>query len=109
MEPSYVVVQVGEMVELRCIVTGYPAPRLVWSYTEGSLPRDAVERDGYLRFRATTRVQGEYRCSATSSIGEDYATVTVVIEEGIVQLTIFLQLVVCLGFWTRKVGPKKQL
>ena len=74
-------VQVGEMVELRCVVTGSPEPSLEWSYVAGSLPRDAVVRNGLLRFRATRREQeGEYRCLASSTAGRDYATVTVVIE-----------------------------
>jgi len=48
-EPSYVVIRVGEMVELRCVATGYPEPSVEWSYTRGSLPADADIRNGLLR------------------------------------------------------------
>jgi len=100
-EPSYVVIRTGEMVEVRCIVTGYPEPSVEWTYTAGSLPSDARVRDGLLRFRATRRTEGEYRCMATSSVGEDHATVTVVIE-GINYLRqrrryMFLPVFVCLS------------
>ena len=71
----------GELVELRCIVTGYPEPNIEWSYTGGSLPRDAVVRNGLLRFRASRSDQeGEYRCLAVSSVGQAHATVNVVFE-----------------------------
>jgi len=80
-EPSYLSVHIGDMVELRCIATGYPEPRLEWSGPRGSLPGDADVHDGLLRFRVSYgEQQGEYQCTATSSAGDATAVSTVVIE-----------------------------
>lgn len=80
-DPNYVLVRMGEMVELHCIATGYPEPTIEWSDSRGTLPADADVRDGRLRFELRYRDQeGEYTCRASNSAGQDSATVTVAIE-----------------------------
>jgi len=86
----------GETVEMRCVVTGNPEPRIEWSVRRGSLPGDAFVQDGLLRFQAISRrLEGEYECRATSSVGEASATVTVVIEGLTLQYFYLYLLVTC--------------
>ena len=78
MEPDYLLVQMGDLVDVRCIVTGDPEPTVEWSDSRGTLPSDADVYDGILRFHMSRRDQaGEYRCRASSSIGQAHATVVI--------------------------------
>jgi len=84
-DPSYVTASAGQAVELRCIVSGYPAPRIEWSGGPGGvMPRDAIIENDILRFPAVSQQhQGEYHCTAINQGGRSSVRTVVVVEEGI--------------------------
>ena len=82
-DPGYVTASAGEAVELRCIVSGYPTPRIDWSGgPNGVLPIDAIIENDVLRFPAVTQHhQGEYHCTAVNQGGRSSVRAVLVVEE----------------------------
>ncbi|KAK6966048.1 basement membrane-specific heparan sulfate proteoglycan core protein, partial [Biomphalaria glabrata] len=66
---------------LRCIVTGEPAPTIVWTRSRGPLSSNHQVRGDVLRIlQATPEDRDRYICTATNEAGVSVATVVVNIE-----------------------------
>jgi dystroglycan 1 len=72
-EPRQLSVDIGDAAEFRCFATGFPTPRIEWTWNRGTvLPINTVIENGVLRFQAVTSLhQGEYYCTASNSLGSD--------------------------------------
>ncbi|XP_047424502.1 basement membrane-specific heparan sulfate proteoglycan core protein isoform X3 [Mugil cephalus] len=81
--PSVLNVQQGQRAELRCTVTGNPAPAIEWIGGPGNRmsPR-AVIRGGVLSFTAVDQAdEGEYTCKALNTHGEHTARASVFVQK----------------------------
>uniref|UniRef100_A0A224YXI4 Peroxidase n=1 Tax=Rhipicephalus zambeziensis TaxID=60191 RepID=A0A224YXI4_9ACAR len=84
--PSDVSVMAGRSVTLRCPATGRPTPLVTWKRDGLPLLQHARYHvsltAGMLLISATDPSDaGTYRCTATSSIGEDSATIRLVVQQ----------------------------
>ena len=68
-------------VTIACTATGQPQPRITWSKTFGSLPKDRVEMvNGTLKIYNVAKIDGGiYLCKAENVMGAEIATALVVI------------------------------
>lgn len=76
-EPSQDVVNIGDMIDLRCTYTGTQSPRYRWTRpNHPSLPANALEHGNTLRIsNIELSESGVYRCHADTPEGtydEDY-------------------------------------
>lgn len=72
----------GDDIELRCDVTGFPPPRVDWTFRRGSLPSNAVADNGILRIRRVGREnEGQYECTASNSAGRSVATIELTLDD----------------------------
>jgi len=80
LEHQQIEVAIGNIIQLQCAASGYPAPHVEWTRDPQGLPADAVVNEGYLQFRLTGPQQaGEYKCTASNSAGRAHAITRVVV------------------------------
>ena len=82
-KPSSIVAEVGENVRLQCKATGLPIPTITWRRAFGSLPKGKTSVvDGNLTIRNIAKTDsGDYACSATNFLGQDFAVAQVTVFE----------------------------
>lgn len=70
--PPYETVDIGDSIEFRCSVTGYPTPTVTWKRGSGGkiLPNTALIDGAYLRLeRIQSDDEGDYVCTAENDGG----------------------------------------
>ena len=70
--PSYETVDIGDSIEFRCSVTGYPTPTITWKRGGGRklLPDTATTEGAYLRLKhIQSEDEGDYICTAKNDGG----------------------------------------
>lgn len=83
-EPHYVTARRGEAVQLRCIASGHPTPRIEWSGgPHDLLPIDSIVENDILRFQSVaSRHAGEYQCTAVNQAGKSITHAVLAVQEG---------------------------
>lgn len=83
-EPHYITARMGEAVQLRCIASGHPTPRIEWSGgPDDVLPVDSIIENDILRFQSVaSRHAGEYQCSAVNQAGKSITHAVLEVQEG---------------------------
>ncbi|XP_015781640.1 Down syndrome cell adhesion molecule-like protein Dscam2 [Tetranychus urticae] len=71
-KPNNVKSRVHQMINVRCLVSGYPKPTITWKKMQGSSWSQFGEFNSNLQItNATKAYEGRYGCSATNAIGTD--------------------------------------
>ena len=70
--PPYETVDVGDNVEFRCSVTGYPQPKVTWSRGKGKIiPNTVVTNEQTLKLEnIQSDDEGDYICTAENRGGK---------------------------------------
>lgn len=92
-EPHYLTARLGEAVQLRCIASGHPTPRIAWSGGSGDLlPVDSIIENDILRFPSVaSRHAGEYQCTAVNQAGKSITHAVLEVQEEVPGFEIDVQ------------------